>query len=172
MSGEQRREQIISLLKSETKPISASFLAKAYSVTRQIIVADIALLRASGHKIRAEHKGYVYENNQIDGLIKQIVVKHGKDDVREEFYAIVDNGAKVLDVIVEHKIYGTISVKLDIATRFDADNFVAEINKVGVSPLSALTEGLHIHTILAVDNESFERIVSKLKDIKIFIESN
>ena len=69
-------------------------------------------------------------------------------------------------------MYGTISVKLDISTRFDVDNFVLEINKAGVSPLSALTEGLHIHTISVVDNSSFDRIVAKLKQLKIYIESN
>lgn len=171
MSGEQRREQIVNLLKSQTNPINATDLAKTFSVTRQIIVADVALLRASGYKIRAEHKGYVIEKEISTGLLKQIVVKHGKEEVKEEFYAIVDNGGRVLDVIVEHKMYGTISVKLDISTRFDADNFVSEINKAGISPLSALTEGLHIHTISVTDNACFERIVARLKQLKIFIES-
>ena len=82
MNGEQRREQIISLLHNQTKPITASHLAKTFLVTRQIIVADIALLRASGHKIRAEHRGYVIEK-EPNGLLKQIVVKHGKEEVKE-----------------------------------------------------------------------------------------
>ena len=172
MSGTERRNQIINLLKNEDKPITASSLAKNFSVTRQIIVADIALLRATGHKIRAEHKGYVLEQLEKDGVLRQVVVKHGKEHVQEEFYAFVDNGAKVLDVIVEHKIYGTISVKLDISTRYDADTFVSAINAEEVNPLSTLTEGLHIHTILVPNNESFKRIVLKLNELKIFIESN
>lgn len=172
MNGEERRQLIIKTLKEETKPISATCLAKKFSVTRQIIVADIALLRASGYKIRAEHKGYILEQEFHAGIIKQIVVKHGKEAVQDEFYAIVDNGGKVLDVIVEHEIYGTISVKLNIATRYEADTFVSEINKSSVRPLSALTEGVHIHTITVDEIVQFERIVNKLKELKIFIESN
>ncbi|MBQ9782521.1 MAG: HTH domain-containing protein, partial [Clostridia bacterium] len=119
MNGEQRRLLIISRLKEANKPISATRLAEEFSVTRQIIVADIALLRAAGHNVRAEHRGYVLDNaDNNDGILKRIVVKHGKNSVQDEFYAIIDNGGKVLDVIVEHLIYGMISVKLNIANRY------------------------------------------------------
>ena len=173
MNGEKRRLLIISKLKESDKPISATRLAEEFSVTRQIIVADIALLRASGHSIRAEHRGYVLDNNEsANGILKRIVVKHGKGDVQDEFYAIVDNGGKVLDVIIEHLIYGMISVKLNISTRYDADTFVKNINETGANPLSVLTEGLHIHTISVPDEQCFNRIVEKLTDLKIYIESN
>lgn len=173
MNGEQRRLFILSRLKETNKPISATRLAEEFSVTRQIIVADIALLRAAGQSIRAEHRGYVLDQPEpVGGILKRIVVKHGKASVREEFYAIVDNGGKVLDVIVEHLIYGTISAKLNIATRYDADMFVSRINQVGVAPLSVLTEGLHIHTVSVPDEQRFERIVDKLTELNIYIESN
>ena len=172
MNGEQRRELILARLKEESQPISATRLAKEFSVTRQIIVADVALLRAAGYTVRAEHRGYVLEEEtEIEGITKRIVVKHGKDSVREEFYAIVDNGGKVLDVIVEHCIYGVIAAKLDIATRYDADVFVSKINETGVNPLSALTEGLHVHTVQVSDENAFERIVARLTELKIYIES-
>ena len=63
MNSEQRREKIISVLQMSDKPVSAACFANEFSVTRQIIVADIALLRAKGHQIRAEHKGYVLEKS-------------------------------------------------------------------------------------------------------------
>ena len=173
MNGEQRRLLIISRLKEANKPISATRLAEEFSVTRQIIVADIALLRAAGHNVRAEHRGYVLDNaDNNDGILKRIVVKHGKNSVQDEFYAIIDNGGKVLDVIVEHLIYGMISVKLNIANRYDADTFVSKINETGANPLSALTEGLHVHTVSVLDEQSFQRIIDKLIDLKIYIESN
>lgn len=173
MNGEQRRQAIISRLEKSDKPVSATKLAKEFSVTRQIIVADIALLRAGGQSIRAEHYGYVLGSaTKVDGILKRIVVKHGKDSVQEEFYAIVDNGGKVIDVIIEHSIYGMISVKLDIATRYDADTFVSNINGTGARPISVLTEGLHIHTVCVPNEQSFDRIVDKLKDLNIYIESN
>ncbi len=173
MNGEERRLLIISRLKETNNPISATRLAEEFLVTRQIIVADIALLRAAGHNIRAEHRGYVLDTaDNNDGILKQIVVKHGKDSVQDEFYAIIDNGGKVLDVIVEHLIYGMISVKLNIANRYEADVFVSQINETGVNPLSVLTEGLHIHTVSVPNEQSFQRIVDKLTDLKIYIESN
>ena len=172
MSGESRRVSIISRLNQSTAPISATRLAEEFSVTRQIIVADIALLRAAGHVIRAEHRGYVLDKADNDGILKRIVVKHGKDSVQEEFYAIVDNGGKVLDVIVEHSMYGIISVKLNVATRYDADAFVKKIHETGANPLSILTQGLHIQTVSVPDEQCFERIINKLTELNIFIESN
>jgi transcriptional regulator of NAD metabolism len=112
MNGEERRISILNKLKGASAPISASSLASEYYVTRQIIVADIALLRAAGHSISAKNRGYILDTN-TNGLIKRIAVNHGKDEVTEELYAVVDNGGKVLDVIVEHLVYGKISVELN-----------------------------------------------------------
>ena len=174
MTGEERRTLIISRLEKETVPISAARLAEEFSVTRQIIVADIALLRASGHSIRSEHRGYVLDvsSSDLSGILKCIVVKHGKDNVKDEFYAVVDNGGKILDVIVEHPIYGMISAKLNITTRYDADIFDAKISESHISPLSALTQGIHLHTIAVPDEDCFERIKKKLIALNIFIESD
>ena len=143
-------------------------MANNFSVTRQIIVADIALLRASGYQIIADNKGYklITANND---LIKRIAVQHSKDDVNNEFYAIVDNGGKVLDVIIEHPIYGKISVELNITSRYEADEFVKKLNNTNSHPLSILTQGLHIHTIEVPNNESFEKIKLKLNELGILI---
>ena len=51
MNTIDRREDIVRRLTISAEPISASSLAAAYGVSRQIIVGDIALLRASGEKI-------------------------------------------------------------------------------------------------------------------------
>ena len=170
MNSEERRKSIIARLESCEKPISATSLAGEYSVTRQIIVADIALLRASGHPIRAEHKGYVLDKVVAEGIIKRIVVQHEKENVREELYAIVDNGGKVLDVTVEHSVYGKISAELNLSSRYDIDIFVNKINATGANPLSLLTEGLHIHTVAAKDEAAFNVIIEKLKEINILID--
>ena len=170
MNGEQRRKEIIKRLQESALPISASFFSKEFSVTRQIIVADIALLRAAGYTILANNAGYSLDEKPR-GLIKRVVVKHNKKDVREEFYAIVDNGGKVLDVIVEHSVYGKISVELHIRSRYDADEFVRKIDETGANPLSLLTEGLHIHTIEVQEEKSFARIIEGLAKLNILIEA-
>ena len=170
MKNEQRRIEILEKLQSADKPISATSLASLFSVTRQIIVADIALLRASGHRIRAEHKGYVLEKENSNEIIKRIAVKHGKDEVASELYAIVDNGGRVIDVIVEHSLYGTILGELNLSSRYDVDCFLSKLSKQDTTPLSNLTEGLHIHTIAVKDLNAFDRIIKKLSELKILVE--
>ena len=171
MNNEQRRIEILNTLKESTLPISANAFAKEFSVTRQIIVADIALLRASGYPIRAEHKGYVLEKVESNEIRKRIVVKHGAKEVTEELYAVVDNGGRVIDVIVDHSIYGKISAELNLSSRYDIDMFVKKITDENITPLSLLTDGLHIHTIAVKDLDSYERIIEDLKSLKVLVEN-
>ncbi|MBE6666328.1 MAG: transcription repressor NadR [Ruminococcaceae bacterium] len=170
MNSEQRREKIISILESSDTPISASCFANEFSVTRQIIVADIALLRASGHHIRAEHKGYILEKSDGCSLLKRLVVKHGKNEVTDELYAIVDHGGKVINVIVQHSVYGKIVAELNLASRYDVDRFVNHIRETDAKPLLLLTAGLHIHTIAVKDEDSFRCILEKLAELHILVE--
>ena len=169
MTGEKRRQIIVEKLKTSGTPVSATAFADEFGVTRQIVVADVALLRASGYPIRAEHKGYVIDKQDSDGIIKRIVVKHGKDNLVDELYAIVDNGGKVVDVVVEHSVYGKLSGELNLSSRYDVDCFVQKVNDTGASPLSFLTEGLHVHTIAVKDEQSFERIKTQLNKLGILI---
>ena len=167
MNSEQRREKIISVLQMSDKPISAARFASEFSVTRQIIVADIALLRASGHQIRSEHKGYVLEKSDSLSMLKRLVMNHGNNEVKDELYAIVDNGGKVIDVIVQHPVYGKIVAELNLSSRYDVDRFVKHIQETDSKPLLLLTEGLHIHTVAIQDEESFQNIVERLKALHI-----
>lgn len=169
MNGEERRNIILSELEKAKTPVNATKLAELCSVTRQIIVADVALLRASGVPIRAEHRGYRLEREEA-GIEKRIVCCHKKEDVRNEFYAIVDHGGKVRDVMVEHSIYGQISATLRISSRKDADDFVRKTALSGASHLSDLTAGIHIHTLTVPSEESFEAICKTLSDLGILID--
>ena len=172
MNGEERRSLIISRLGQSDLPVSAGKFAEEFSVTRQIVVADIALLRASGYSIRAERRGYVLDRQIHSGELRRVVVKHGAKELREELYAFVDNGAKILDVIVDHAIYGTISAQLNFSTRYDVDCFVEKVATTDAKPLSMLTEGLHIHTFIPPNQDAFERIIKKLTELGVYIESN
>lgn len=58
MHAQERRQEILKLLHQSAHPISASALAERFSVTRQVIVGDIALLRSSGADILATPRGY------------------------------------------------------------------------------------------------------------------
>lgn len=170
MNSEERRNRILERLQQTSTPISASCFAKDFAVTRQIIVADIALLRATGYSIVADNKGYVL-NTLDEKNVKRIAVKHDKSEVCSELYAIVDNGGKIIDVIVEHSIYGRISVELNLSSRYDVDEFVKKINTTKANPLSLLTEGVHIHTIAITDDNAFTRIKEQLTALGILIET-
>lgn len=162
MDGDRRRQEIIKILGNAAKPISGTELARELGVSRQVIVQDIALLRAVNKNIMSTNKGYlVYKEKEQESKCRRIIkVCHGDDEIREELYAIVDLGGGIRDVVVEHPIYGQISVDLLINSRQDADNFVKQVELSKTKPLNDLTKGIHYHTIVA-DNikilDSIER---------------
>lgn len=169
MTGAKRRQNILEELNQATGPVNATKLAEMNGVTRQIIVADIALLRAAGNNIRAEHRGYVLDK-VLDDMRKKIVCKHSKDGITEELYTVVDNGGKILDVQVEHSLYGVISADMSISSRYEADEFVREAKQAGATPLSDLTGGVHVHTISVKDEAAFQRICKRLSELGILVQ--
>lgn len=163
MNSASRREQVLKIIQKSDRPCSASALAKQFQVSRQIIVGDIALLRASGIDIIATPRGYVLESLRSDGMIRTIAVAHQEQDLAEELYAIVDQGGTIMDVIVEHPLYGQLSGKLHISSRYDVEQFIYHVQNEHVKPLSNLTNGLHLHTIRCKDEETFQRILNALR---------
>lgn len=171
MDSKQRREEIIAHLQNSTASVNATRLATMFGVTRQIIVADIALLRAAGYDIIADNRGYKLRLRE-NGYIKRIAVKHGAKELTDELYAVVDFGGRVLDVIIEHSIYGSISADLNLSSRYDVDRFVKKVSETGATPLSLLTEGLHLHTLEVRDEETFSHIKARLNALGILISTD
>ena len=160
----ERREEILKALNSSKKPIKGTDLSQIFDVSRQVIVQDIALLRARGENILATPQGYIipniYEKNKI---IKTIVCNHeGYDQIEDELKTIVDGGGKAVDVIVEHPIYGEIKSLLEISSRLELEQFMDSIKKTKAEPLSSLTGGIHIHTIEVENEDSFKKIKEDL----------
>ena len=156
MEGEKRREEIISCLTKSTQPISGTELAKNFHVSRQVIVQDIALL--------STNRGYILYNpkNPPSGAKRILPVFHTSDRIREELYTIVDYGGKVLDVVVEHEVYGQITADLFLKNRGDVDDFMEKLLKNNSNPLNILTNGEHYHTIEAESEEILDMIEEKL----------
>lgn len=161
MEGMQRRTAILTALTNAEKPISASRFAKELGVSRQIIVGDVALLRASGEAIVATARGYLLEQDE-DKLVSKIAVQHTKSQTEEELLLIVENGGEVIDVIVEHPLYGELVGGLHIKTKSDVHRFMKEYQKTKTSLLSELTDGIHLHTIAYETIEDLEKIKSAL----------
>lgn len=161
MEGDKRREQLLLLLGEAKTPISGTDLAKQLGVSRQVIVQDIALLRVANKNILSTNKGYMlYTPEPSASKVKRnFAVAHKCEQMRDELYTIVDYGGKVLDVVVEHDIYGQITVDLILCNRLDVDEFVERIESSKSQPLHVLTEGEHWHTVEA----DTEKILSKIE---------
>ncbi|HPI97427.1 MAG TPA: transcription repressor NadR [Synergistales bacterium] len=166
MYSDQRRQAIREILHEVPEPVKGSELAEKLGVSRQVIVQDIAILRAAGEEILATPQGYLIPE-RIEGsstIRKTIVTRHlGNEDMDEELKIIVDQGGKIIDVIVEHPIYGEIRGNLMISTRHDVEEFMKRIVGEHAEPLSILTEGVHLHTIEVPDEETYVRIVEHLE---------
>lgn len=168
MDGAQRRQEIIRILtkNSETgTPVAGTELAGRLKVSRQVIVQDIALLRAVNKNILSTNKGYLLFCEKQGNKVCQRAykVKHNGERIKEELYAIIDAGGRLLDVEVEHPIYGQIMVDLIIRSRQDVDNFVKEVETSGTKPLNELTDGVHYHTVEADTEKILDRIEEVLK---------
>lgn len=166
----ERREEILRMLSSSEECISAAQLAQHFGVTRQIIVSDVALLRANGHRIQAVRRGYRMEQAARQGILFSVLCRHSSDQVLDEFHTVVDNGGSVVSVIVEHPIYGQLSADLDINSRYDAQEFVQRMQSTNASQLSDLTGGFHIHMLRAPDEAACRRITEGLKQLGILEE--
>ena len=133
MHSDERRKAIADVLRAADAPVSASALAEKFSVSRQIIVGDIALLRSSGEEILATPRGYVTPK-EARGIVRRVAVKHTPQEMEAELNTIVDNGCTVIDVIVDHPIYGQLTGPLQISSRYEVSQFIERCKKA--EPLS------------------------------------
>ncbi|MCL2574776.1 MAG: transcription repressor NadR [Defluviitaleaceae bacterium] len=159
-----RKTQILEKISRAKAPISATTLATTFGVSRQVIVGDVALLRAVGHDIMATARGYVMNTNDAFGYIGKIVSCHGSDDTKDELYTIVDLGATVVNVIVEHDIYGEITGSLNLKTRADVDDFMGRLKSSQDKLLLELSDrGVHMHSIACRDKGHYEQVIEALE---------
>lgn len=142
--------------------MSGSLLAKELDVSRQVIVQDIALLRAGGDDILSTNRGYVLQGGKK--VTRVFKVYHTDDQTRDELNLIVDNGGIVEDVFVYHKVYGVIRGELHIRSRRDVDDYMHQIESGKSTLLMHTTSGYHYHTVTADDDETLDLIQEKLKN--------
>jgi len=172
MKGNTRRRAIEKAITEARGPIKGSELSEEYGVSRQVIVQDIALLRAEGKAIIATPQGYLLPKKQKDNLQKTIVTRHKKEaDLKEELTLMVDLGVKIIDVIVEHPVYGEIRGNLNIQSRLDIDNFMMQLEDVEAKPLAELTDGVHMHTIEVPSDVVYEKLIRVLRKKNYLIEA-
>ena len=161
MNAKERRLAILNELKGASEPVSATVLAGKFGVSRQIVVGDVALLRASGQAVLSTPRGYLLGREET-GLIRAVVCRHDAADMERELNIMVDHGCTVLDVGVEHPIYGQLSGQLTLSNRYDVAEFIRKVAENGAKPLSTITEGIHLHTLSCPDEAAFERVRNAL----------
>ena len=162
MNAEERRQQIIDILKVQEKPISGTALADMLNVSRQVIVQDIAILRAENKNIISTNRGYMMFRSDHNCHREYIMVSHSQNHILDEFFCIVDNGGTILNIGVNHDLYGRIEADLYIANRADAEAFSNKAISSKDRPLSFLTAGEHFHLIETKDKETMENIKNQL----------
>ncbi len=158
MEGTERREQLVKILNKQTAPISGGELSRLLGVSRQVIVQDITLLRATGVNILSTTKGYLIYLSEEARAKRIFRVRHTTEQIEDELCTFVDNGGKILDVIVNHEIYGDIATALTIRSRQDVYDFVNKVREKKIVPLKDLADGIHQHTVIADSEETLNRI--------------
>ncbi len=162
MEGTKRREQLVKILNEQVEPISGGELSRLLGVSRQVIVQDITLLRATGLNILSTTKGYLIYQSEEPKAKRIFRVRHTTEQIEDELCTYVDNGGKILDVVVNHEIYGDIATALIIRNRQDVYDFVTKVNEKKIKPLKDLTDGIHQHTVVADSEETLDRIEKAL----------
>ncbi len=158
MTGEERRKEILEML--GTRPLPAARLAQTFGVSRQVVVQDVALLRAEGKEIVATNRGYILSRGRACSRVFK--VRHSDGETREELCLIVDEGGCAEDVFVHHKVYGTIRAHMGIDSRSKVGAFMAEIASGKSVFLKNITSDYHYHTVTAADEKTLDRIEEQL----------
>lgn len=169
MTGSDRRQEILKNIKESDRPVSGSKLAKDYDVSRQVIVQDIALLRASGYDIISTNRGYVLEGQTCAERVFK--VRHTDEQLKTELCTIVDLGGQVKNVMVNHKVYGHIEAELGITSRRKVKEFLEDIESGKSTPLKNITSDYHYHTVTADSEETLGMIEEELRKLGFLVEN-
>ena len=172
LDGEERRRDIIHYLVTCQAPVNGTELAKRFGVSRQVIVQDIALLRAQNHPVWSTNKGYMLSKPQDrqQGCRRVIAVQHTLEQTLDEMQSIVDFGGRMLDIFIDHDLYGEIRAELIINDLQDAKDFCERMKHSSSKPLKVLTGDAHYHTIVAPSEKAMQMILQELTNKGILIQ--
>ena len=169
-SGAERRRQILAWMREHGDPIRGSELARRFRVSRQCLVQDVAILRASGEEIMATPRGYQILKPKEQAYRAVLACRHKPERTQEELQTLVDFGVRVLDVIVEHPLYGELRGSLMLESRADVEGFLKQVRSLKATLLSALTGGIHLHTVEASRPEAISRAKAELRKRGILLK--
>ncbi len=163
MKADERQAKILKALRESRKPIPGSAFAEALHVSRQIIIKDIAAIRAAGKVIYATNRGYILQEAELATRVFKVC--HSDEDLEKELTAIVDLGGAIEDVFVYHRVFGVIRGPLNIRTHQDIMQYMQNIASGKSKPLKNITSGYHYHTVTATSEEALDRIQERLREL-------
>lgn len=169
MNSQERRARILDQLTQAQGPLSASALAHTLQVSRQIIVGDVALLRAAGANILATPRGYILDA-PATGHQYTVACRHTAQEMEQELNLMVDHGCTVESVVVEHPVYGQLAGQLNLSSRYDVAQFVQKAQAHDMRPLSDLTQGIHLHTLRCKEEQAFQQLLHALRNAGFLVE--
>ncbi|MCL5264051.1 MAG: transcription repressor NadR [Chloroflexi bacterium] len=162
--SEERRNEILRILRDDHHSVTGSELATRLKVSRQVIVQDVAILRASGAEIVATPQGYVLPpQHESTTCTAVLACQHTREQTEDELTLMVDVGLRVIDVIVEHPLYGELKGLLMLDSREDVRAFICKMEETSAGLLSALTNGVHLHTVEAARPSTIQRAREELQ---------
>jgi|SRR5659263_697579 len=165
MDATTRRNKILEVISLSDTRITGSELSVMFNVTRQVIVQDIAILRAGGIHIVATPSGYMMiDPNLKTRPVKVFFCRHETvEQAEEELMLIVENGGRIRDVIIEHPVYGEITGNLMLHSPEAVKNLIERLRRKDSMMLSSTTDGRHMHTVEASSEEVLVIIEEKLR---------
>lgn len=166
-----RKQELLTLLKQSKEAINGQSLAEQFGVTRQIIVQDIALLRADGAQIISTNRGYIYKSSDNNSYVHRLFkVNHKVSDMEDELLAIVDNGGRIQNIMIDHPVYGEIQTLLKLTCRRDVSHFLDQASSNDFRPLSDLTNGVHYHLVEADSEQDIDYIEEVLNHLGFLVK--
>jgi len=170
-SGATRRRRILERIRGQKGPVPGTELARHFRVSRQCVVQDIAILRAERNDILSTPQGYRLPAKQRPDAHRAVIAcQHGPERTEEELQILVDNGVRVLDVIVEHPLYGEMRGSLTIESRAEVQEFLRQWRSTKASLLSSLTRGVYLHTVEASKPGMIARAKAQLQSRGILLK--
>ncbi len=168
-----RRKRLMQYLLEAEGPVTGSELSRRLGVSRQVVVADVALLRAGGEQVVATPSGYILveATNGHRTPTAQLAVCHDPADTGRELFALIDAGVRIVDVTVEHPLYGDLHGNLLMETREDVASFLARVERDEISLLSKLTGGIHLHRVEFDRMSQLRRAREALRRLGFLIET-
>lgn len=158
----ERQQRLLNVLAQSAEPLTGTELADHCGVTRQVVVHDVALLRAAGVPIVSTPRGYRLQREPLQ-LRSVISVSHPPEQTELELNTLVDFGVTVVDVRVEHVVYGELRGFLQLSSRRDVALFMDKIHAHEAPLLSTLSDGNHLHTVEAPSEARLAEAIAALK---------